>query len=123
MFNQASILRSTRKAAAAVLLTSCSLLAFASMGGGEKNKKKTSFLSEPSPLYATFRPGMSPFSLKSTFNYRGSQILSQEKMENFVMLNSVVTYRNGNTIHILPYKQKVILQKFKTPTPVPTVNR
>lgn len=103
----------------ASLLLAWSIYAFASMGDDRKKDKKSGSLLK-APTFAQFHPGLNPFSLKSTYNYRGSEIVStQQRTESFVLYNSVVTYKNGNTIHILPSQQKVLLKKFKTPTPPP----
>lgn len=113
-FSFTSCLRS----ATVVPLSVCSLWAFASMGGGEKSKKKQSSLLKQTNL-VPFKPGMNPFSLKSGLQYRGSQVISQEKSGNTLMTRTVITYKNGNTVYIVPVQQKTIMRKFKTPTPAP----
>lgn len=117
MITKKHIQDSGKKLAIATLFTAVSVLAFASMGGGGGKKKNASLLR--TPTFTPFRPGASPFTLKSNVNYRGGQVLTTQQDGKFVMHNSVVTYRNGNTVHIFPTQQKVVLQKFKTPTPAP----
>jgi len=119
MLHSTTISNARRAALIVAVLCASSIVAFASMGGGgDKKKKSAPLLSTPAAASVCLKPTLSTFSLKSSFNYRGSQLLNPEKKsESFVMYNSVITYKNGNTIHILPYKHKVILQKFKTPTP------
>lgn len=117
MLHSTTITSARRTAILIAALCVSSIVAFASMGGGGERKKKSApLLSGLSVVEPCLKPTLGTFSLKSSFNYRGNQLL-EEKHERFVMYNSVVTYKNGNTIHILPYKHKVILQKFKTPTP------
>ena len=77
------------------------VLASASSGGG-KNKNRDIVNSGFRPLSNT-----SGFSLKAGIQYTGSHILSSMKDRNFVMYNTVVTYQNGNTVYILPYKYKL----------------
>jgi hypothetical protein len=54
----------------------------------------------------------------SFLTFRPSIVLKSntlEKAPQQTSLQSVLTYQQGNTIFILPYKHKVILPKFKTP--------
>lgn len=57
--------------------------------------------------FLTFRPSIV---------YKGN-LNNLEKAPQQTNLQSVLTYQQGNTIFILPYKHKVILPKFKTPEP------
>jgi len=52
------------------------------------------------------------FNLKSNLKYRGNTILNQQKVGNSIFTNSIVSYQKGNTIYILPYKQKVLIQSY-----------
>ena len=51
----------------------------------------------------------SVFSLKSRYNYRGKQIINPDKEQQFINLNTVVTYQKGKTTYIIPLKKKVYI--------------
>ena len=105
----------TRKLAT-LLLIGLSVAAFATLGDGKSKGKKTTLLnSKP-----TITPGK--FSLKSGYQYRGSQIINQEKTNNSFTLNSLVTYQKGNMTYILPVKT-VIPQKVKLSVGVPQLSK
>lgn len=78
-------------------------LAFASKGGGgDKGKKATPLKTDFTPIRTTGN-----FTLKSTPAYSGSFFLGQEKTRTTVSFNTLVTYEQGNSIFIMPYKYKV----------------
>lgn len=52
------------------------------------------------------------FNLKSGLNYKGYKVLNYQQVGNSVFTNSIVSYQKGNTIYILPYKQKVLTQSY-----------
>ena len=54
----------------------------------------------------------------SAFQFRGSQDLDFQKTENSLEINSMIRMERGNTTYIFPYKYKVKVSKFKTPSPV-----
>ncbi len=93
------------------LLITASVASFATLGDGGGKKKNTyskSLLSAKSYNY-----NYKTFSLKSGYNYRGSTPLTQHEEDNYIMLNTVVTYQKGNATYILPLKKKVLLDKIK----------
>lgn len=53
-----------------------------------------------------------PFNLKSGLTYRGSFLTDQEQIGNSVVSDLYVSYRKGNTIYILPYKQKILIPQY-----------
>jgi len=83
------------------VLVGFAVLTFASMGGGRKSKT--------TPVKNDFVPirTSNGFTLKSGPLYRGSSIISQEKSQNTIVLNSLMTYQKGNTTFIMPYQQKI----------------
>lgn len=84
-------------------------IAFASKGGGDKKKNVVS-KSEFAPINIS-----SAFTLKNGVSYMGSHNLSQQKERaNISVNNTVVTYRNGNTIYVMPYKYKVNISPFSS---------
>jgi len=76
-------------------------LAFASKGGGDK-KKSVGSKAAFSPMNIS-----NAFTLKNGISYMGSHIFSQQKEKASFSINTIVTYQNGNTIYIMPYKYKV----------------
>ena len=64
------------------------------------------------------KKGLSLNAIKSNLQFKGiylpSTSLSLESSE----VNSMLQYNNGNTTYVYPYKFKVKVPKFKTPSPV-----
>lgn len=106
-----------KKVAVLTLITATALAAFASLGDGKSKGKKASLLNNKSSV----TPGK--FSLKSGYQYRGSQVINQQKTNEYVTLNSVVTYQKGNLTYILPLQTKVNTQKFKVSVGIPQFNK
>ena len=99
-----------------LFLIGLSVVAFASLGDGKTKGKKNSLLNS--------RPTVTPgkFTLKSGYQYRGSQIINQQNQNNTFTRNSLVTYQKGNMTYILPVKT-VIPQKIKVAVGIPQMNR
>ena len=105
----------TRKLAT-LFLIGLSVAAFATLGDGKSKGKRNSLLnSKP-----TITPGK--FTLKSGYQYRGSQIINQQNQNNTFTRNSLVTYQKGNMTYILPVKT-IIPQKIKLTVGIPQINR
>jgi hypothetical protein len=99
-----------------LFLIGLSVVAFASLGDGKTKGKKSSLLnSKP-----TITPGK--FTLKSGYQYRGSQIINQQTQNSTFTRNSLVTYQKGNMTYILPVKT-VIPQKIKVTVGIPQMTR
>ena len=99
-----------------LFLIGLSVAAFATLGDGKTKGKKSSLLnSKP-----TITPGK--FTLKSGYQYRGSQIINQQTQNNTFTRNSLVTYQKGNMTYILPVKT-VIPQKIKVTVGIPQMTR
>lgn len=57
-------------------------------------------------------------SLRSTMQYKSIQTLGlQLKVNNGTEINSMLRFDNGNSSFVFPYKFKVKVPKFKTPSP------
>lgn len=56
------------------------------------------------------------FNLKSGLVYRGSSILSEKISGNSVISDVMISYKKGNTIYMLPYKQRISIPKNATNT-------
>jgi len=102
MLKNRAIRLSAKKLTFSFILLGFAVLAFASMGGGgSKSKDKT-----VKPAFTPIRT-TNGFTLKAGPSYHGSMIFSQEKVNNLVSFNSIVTYQKGNTTYILPCRYKV----------------
>lgn len=102
-----------RKKTATLLLLSVSFGAFAMLGDGGRQKK----------CKLTETPALLPysaknFSLRSNYNYKSNNFLSEPESKEFIVLNPTVTYQKGNAAYILPLKKMPLLGKIKfTSTP------
>jgi hypothetical protein len=105
----------TRKLAT-LFLVGLSVAAFATLGDGKLKGKRNSLLN----CKPTITPGK--FTLKSGYQYRGSQIINQQTQNNTFTRNSLVTYQKGNMTYILPVKT-IIPQKIKVTVGIPQINR
>lgn len=56
------------------------------------------------------------FNLKSGLNYRGSFQLDQQQIGNSIFNSQLLSYKKGNTIYIMPYKQKILIPDFNPST-------
>lgn len=99
-----------------LFLIALSVTAFAMVGDGKSKGKKSSLLSSK----PTITPGK--FSLKSGYQYRGSQIINQQRDKNSFTRNSLVTYQKGNMTYVLPLKT-VVPQKIKLTVGIPQLNK
>lgn len=101
-----------------LLLVGLSVAAFATLGDGKGKGKKASLLNNKTKI----TPGK--FSLKSGYQYRGSQIINQksDNNTNTFTLNSLVTYQKGNMTYVLPVKT-VIPQKVKLSVGIPQLSK
>ena len=77
-------------------------LAAASSGGGDKKKAGSLRNSDFTPIRTT-----QGFTLKAGPTYTGSHLFSSIRSNNTVVLNTVVTYQQGNQVFILPHKSRV----------------
>jgi hypothetical protein len=102
--NQSTILKIARRTAAGLLLAGYAISAFAVLGDKGKNSKNQSLLSNKNYAVA---PGS--FSLKSNYNFRGSQVINPAKSNEYINLNTVITYQKGNTTYIVPLKKKIYI--------------
>jgi len=103
----------SKKSIVLTLICATAIAAFASLGDGKSNVKKTSLLNNKT----TVTPGK--FSIRSGYQYRGSQVINQQKTENIITFNSQVVYQKGNLTYIMPLKTTVNMQKVKFSVGVP----
>lgn len=52
------------------------------------------------------------FNLKSGMVYKGSFFMNNEQIGNSMVSDAFISYKKGNTIYILPYKQKVFIPEY-----------
>ena len=91
------------------VLFSITQIALADKGIGKKSKNKVTLnISTPSIL----RNSIS-LNLKYGLKYSGSVLLNQQNSGNGMIRNTLVTYQKGNTVYIIPYKQKVVMPEIK----------
>ena len=82
----------------------------------EKRGKQTKFTLKN--LSSLTSKSLSYSSLKSTIQYKSIQTLGlQLKGNENAEMNSMLRFDNGNSSFVVPYKFKVKVPKFKTPTP------
>ena len=51
--------------------------------------------------------------LKTGLKYKGSLLGNVEAAKSSVLYNTLVTYQKGNTIYIIPYKQRILVPEVK----------
>ncbi len=91
-----------KKIVLSLFLGVMALASSATLGDGRSNRDK------PKSLLATtsnLKPGA--FSLKSGYTFRGNQVIARS--DNYINLNTVVTYQQGRTTYVMPLKKKVSL--------------
>lgn len=101
--------RLPKKALTSFVMLSLAVFAFGSMGGGGNKSKKSVKGTDFTPVRT-----INGFTLKAGPSYRGSMTFGQEKVNNVISFNSVVTYQKGNTTYILPYKYKMQTNAFSS---------
>jgi hypothetical protein len=105
-----------KKITIALLLVSATHIAMGSFTGS--TDKRTKNIYSLKNFNRNFYKSVSPFSLRSGFEYKGLQLLSQKKEVNGdITYNSMMRFEKGNTTYIYPYTHKVSVPKFKAPTP------
>jgi hypothetical protein len=60
---------------------------------------------------------LSTLRLDNGYSFKSSEELSRQKTTNGVEVQSMIRLEKGNTTYVYPYKYKVQVPKFKTPTP------
>ena|SRR5258708_32259829 len=57
-----------------------------------------------------------PFNLKSGLTFKGSTLLNSQQIGNSFFNTALISYKKGNTIYILPYKQKILIPSYTPET-------
>lgn len=101
------MLKKIQIAVLVLLFCSVTYIATADRGGfGRKNRVNFNI-----KTLSTLKSSIA-FNLRSGLVYRGNTVLNKYRVGNSVFTNSIVSYQKGNTIYILPYKQKTLIQSY-----------
>jgi hypothetical protein len=104
------------KVVTALMLVIATQIAMGAFTG--TSEKKSSNLYSLKNFNRNFYRNTSNFSLRTGFQYKGTRFLSQTIEPNgTIAMTSMMRYEKGNTTYIYPYCHKVVVPKFKTPTP------
>ncbi len=90
--------------------------AFSFTGIADEKSKNSKYTLKS--LSSLSHKGLSFASIKSSLQYRGTQSITYSNGNvSGQQVNSMLRYDNGNTSYIYPYKFKIKVSKFVTPTP------
>lgn len=92
-----------------VFLAGAMLYTFADRGINKKARNKVTL---NIPTNNNFKKALS-LNLKTGLIYKGSLISVSDKNNFSAISNNLVTYQKGNTIYIVPYKQKIVVSEIK----------
>jgi hypothetical protein len=92
-----------KKIAVLSLIAISAVGAFATLGDGNK-KSSRSLLSTQKTNY---KPGS--FSLRSGYNFRGNQVLSNTSTKKYISINTTVMAQRGNSTVLVPLKKNVLV--------------
>ncbi len=98
---------------ATLLLITASVAAFATLGdsGG---KRRASSPNTKNLLLRTPTYNYKVFSLRASYNYRGTTVINTTKSPGqYIQLNNVRTFEKGNSTFILPIKKTLLLDKIR----------
>ncbi|MEP7166029.1 MAG: hypothetical protein ABI741_15105 [Ferruginibacter sp.] len=90
------------------ILTGTMLVSFADRGIGKKSKTKVLLNINTN---SSFKSSIA-INLKNGLKYKGS-LLSNSQQTNSLTSTELVTYQKGNSIYIIPYKQKIIVPEIR----------
>ena len=100
----------TRKILLLSILTGAMFVSFADRGAGKKSKNKV--VLNINTNNNSLRNFIS-FNLKGGLKYKGSLLTNTQQQNNSLISKEIVTYQKGNSIYIIPYKQKIIVPEIK----------
>lgn len=95
-----------------VMFNCATALASADRGGFGRKRTKTHL---NIMTFNTLKRSIT-FNLKSGLSYRGSFLIDQQQIGNTVFNSTLLTYKKGNTVYIMPYKQKVLIPSYSPTT-------
>lgn len=91
-----------------VFMSSLMLPGFADRGVGKKTKKITLNIKTSGNLSSSLSLNM-----KNGLKYKGSLISNTQSASTGITTNTIVSFQKGNSIYLLPYKQKVLVPELK----------
>lgn len=91
-----------------VLIGGISSIAIADRGGFGRKRSKVQLNIN---MLGTLKKSI-PFNLKSGLTFRGSKLLNSQQIGNTTFNTTLLSYKKGNTIYILPYKQKILIPNY-----------
>lgn len=95
----------------AVLLNGLMLSSFADRGVSKKAKTKVTL--NINTTNSSFSKNLS-FNLKSGLKYKGSLLSGATKTNaTTVIQGTVVTYQKGNSVYVIPYKQRIVVPEVR----------
>ena len=102
-------MKSVSKIAFILILAGCiSGMAIADRGGfGRKKSKVQLNIATIGSLKKSIA-----FNLRSGLTFKGSNLLNSQQIGGNLFNTTLVSYQKGNTIYILPYKQKILLPSY-----------
>lgn len=101
------MIKYSKIAAIALLICFVTFVAIADRGGfGRRNKIHFNIIT-----LNTLKSSIG-HNLKLGLTYKGTTVVNQQQVGNSIFTNSLVSYQKGNTVYILPYKQKVLIQSY-----------
>ncbi len=94
------------------MFSGISWMAFADRGGFiKKNNKVKLNINTASTLKKSIA-----FNLKSGLVFKGSRLLSNQQIGNTMFNKGLITYRKGNIVYIMPFKQRMIIPQYDPST-------
>ena len=101
------MLKYSRIVTVVVLVCGICLFAFADRGGFMKKNRARLNIETNGNLKNSIQ-----FNLKSGLSYKGSFFTNSQKIGNTLISDAYISYKKGNTIYILPYKQKILIPEY-----------
>jgi hypothetical protein len=99
-----------KKLAVLFLIAATGVASFATLGDGNKNNanspRRTLLSSKTSNKQGNF-------TLRSGYNFRGSQVITTQTQKRFIRLNTTATIQKGNMTYIVPLKKNVGIGNIK----------
>jgi hypothetical protein len=96
-------------------LVLCVAGAFASLGDGRTKKVDKPKRSLLTTDITSSTNGV--FTLRTTYSFRGNEVINFNPTKQYIQLNTNVAYRNGNNVLVVPMKKKVLLNNKVTFNP------
>ncbi len=92
-----------------VLLSTSMVYSFADRGMRKKSKNRVTLNISTNN---TFKNNLS-FNLKTGLKYKGNLFAGVQQENNTLIATNLLTYQKGNTVYIIPNKQKIIVPEIK----------